>query len=117
MEESEPPKEQPTFEQSLADLEAVVHDLEEGQLGLADSLARYEQGIGHLKYCYQLLDQAERKIDLLTGVASDGTPQTRPFEATTTPANESTGRRRKSSRSGDAVTSERAIDREIDASP
>ena len=32
----------PTFEQSLAELERIVHDLEDGQTGLEESLARRE---------------------------------------------------------------------------
>ncbi len=83
-----------TFEASLAELEAIVHDLEEGELGLAESLARYEQGVKRLKYCYQLLQSAERKIDLLTGVGEDGSPNTEPFAVETTPLAESAGRRR-----------------------
>ena len=69
-----------SFEKSLAELEAIVHDLEEGQLGLAEALARYEQGVRHLKRCHELLSQAERKIELLTGVAEDGTPITQPLD-------------------------------------
>lgn len=84
-----------SFEQSLAQLETIVHDLEEGQIGLAEALARYEQGVGHLKRCYQLLDAAERKIEILTSLAPDGTALTEPFaEGETAPA-ESAGRRRK----------------------
>jgi exodeoxyribonuclease VII small subunit len=69
----------PSFEHSLAELEAIVHDLEDGQLGLGDALARYEQGVKHLKHCYALLTQAEQKIELLTGVAEDGTPIAQPY--------------------------------------
>ena len=67
------------FEDALAALETIVHQLEEGELGLADALARYEQGVKHLQRCYALLQDAEQKIDLLTGVKSDGTPITEPF--------------------------------------
>lgn len=81
------------FEHSLAELETIVHALEDGELSLAESLARYEQGVKHLKHCYQLLEQAERKIELLTGVAEDGTPLTRPFDAEATSLEESAGKR------------------------
>ena len=99
----ENPASDTTFEHSLAELEAVVHDLEEGQLGLAESLARYEQGVKHLKHCYQLLEAAERKIDLLTSVADDGTPATEPFEESSESLADSAGRRRKAKRSSPAV--------------
>jgi len=103
----------------LAELEAVVHDLEEGQLGLAEALARYEQGVKHLKHCYQLLEAAEQKIELLTSVADDGTPSTEPFGETTEPLAESAGRRRRSSKrastplSGEAASGA-AENRDID---
>ena len=96
----------PTFEHSLAELESVVHDLEEGQLGLAEALARYEQGVKHLKHCYQLLEAAERKIDLLTSVADDGAPSTAPFDESTESLSESAGRRRKVKRYPSAAPEE-----------
>jgi exodeoxyribonuclease VII small subunit len=70
---------QPTFETALAELESIVHQLEEGDLGLAESLGKYEQGVGHLKHCYQLLKAAEQKIELLTGIDSSGGATTEPF--------------------------------------
>jgi exodeoxyribonuclease VII small subunit len=90
------PSQPPTFEHSLSELEAIVHDLEEGRLGLGEALARYEQGVRHLKHCYQMLEAAEQKIELLAGVADDGTPQTQPFEMASEPLAESAGRRRRS---------------------
>jgi exodeoxyribonuclease VII small subunit len=104
----------PTFERSLAELESVVHDLEDGQLGLAESLARYEQGVKHLKHCYQLLEAAERKIELLTGVADDGSPSTQPFDESSESLAESAGRRRKTKRSA-SPASEEPIQGDIDA--
>jgi exodeoxyribonuclease VII small subunit len=103
-----------TFEHSLAELESVVHDLEDGQLGLAEALARYEQGVKHLKHCYQLLEAAERKIDLLTGVADDGTQSTEPFDESSESLSESAGRRRKVKRSTAAAPDKTSKD-DIDA--
>ncbi len=65
-----------TFEQHLARLEEAVTAMEAGQLGLADSLARYEHGMHHLKACLQLLESAERRVALVTGTQADGTPIT-----------------------------------------
>jgi exodeoxyribonuclease VII small subunit len=94
--------ETPSFEAALASLESIVHDLEDGDLGLAEALARYEQGIKHLRHCYDLLEQAERKIELLTGIDAEGRAKTVPFAETepvlTEPAQESApkpSRRRK----------------------
>src|SRR5437868_8430538 len=88
-----------SFEHSLAELEAIVHDLEEGQLGLAEALARYEQGVKHLSHCYQLLEAAERKIELLTSVADDGTASTEPFDESSESLADSAGRRKRRKRS------------------
>jgi exodeoxyribonuclease VII small subunit len=85
----------PSFEHSLAELEAIVHDLEDGQLGLAEALGRYEQGVKHLKHCYALLQEAEQKIELLTGVGDDGTPITEPFSKDVQPADKAVRRRPK----------------------
>ncbi len=61
-----------SFERSLQELEAIVGKLEDGKLGLAESLEQYEQGVRHLKACYQLLSEAEQRIALVSGLdASD----------------------------------------------
>jgi exodeoxyribonuclease VII small subunit len=70
----------PDFETALSQLEAIVHDLEEGELGLEQALLRYESGVKLLKQCYGLLDNAERRIELLSGVDSAGNPVTEPFD-------------------------------------
>jgi len=69
-----------SFEACLAELEQIVAELESGKLGLSDALARYEQGVKHLRSCQQLLERAERKIELLSGVDADGNPVTKPFD-------------------------------------
>jgi exodeoxyribonuclease VII small subunit len=69
-----------TFEESLEELEKIVSELESGKLGLSDALERYEQGVKHLKSCQNLLERAERKIELLSGVDADGNPITESFE-------------------------------------
>jgi exodeoxyribonuclease VII small subunit len=74
--------EPPTFETALAELQRVVHDLEEGQLGLEASLARFETGIELLRSCCRILDSAEQKIEILTGADAAGNPETAPFDAT-----------------------------------
>src|SRR4051812_18131724 len=69
-----------SFEESLLELEKIVAELESGKLGLSDALARYEEGVKHLKGCQQLLESAERKIELLSGIDAEGNPITTPFE-------------------------------------
>ncbi|MCI0639111.1 MAG: exodeoxyribonuclease VII small subunit [Gemmataceae bacterium] len=69
-----------TFEQALAEIKRIVDDLENGKLGLEESLERYEQGVGLLKRCYGQLRDAEQRIQLLVGVDEEGKPVTKPFE-------------------------------------
>jgi exodeoxyribonuclease VII small subunit len=68
------------FEESLADLECVVRDLEDGELGLDEALARYEQGVALINQCQARLNQAEQRILLLTGMEGDGGPILQPFK-------------------------------------
>jgi exodeoxyribonuclease VII small subunit len=70
----------PCFEDSLTELETIVAELESGKLGLSDALARYEQGVKHLKACQLLLERAERRIELLSGVDADGNPITQQLD-------------------------------------
>ena len=71
-----------TFEQALSALEQIVRDLEDGRLGLSESLARYEQGVKLLKNCYAQLEKAERRIELLTGIDAAGNAVVAPFDDT-----------------------------------
>jgi len=87
--------EAPCFEDALKELDAIAHDLEDGTLGLDESLQRFEQGIGLLRHCYKVLDAAERKIALLTGFDSDGNPVTEPFDGSATAEQGIAGRRKK----------------------
>jgi exodeoxyribonuclease VII small subunit len=92
---SELPSDSLSFEQSLAELDRIVRDLEDGQLGLEEALGRYEAGVALLKRCYGQLLQAEQRILLLTGVDGDGQPLTKPFGHTATAeANQADSKRR-----------------------
>ena len=72
--------ESPTFEQALADLERIVRELEDGKIGLEESLTRYEQGVTLLKKCYGQLKRAELRISELAGLDEQGQPVTKPFD-------------------------------------
>lgn len=68
------------FEDALEKLEDVVTRLEDGQQGLSQALAQYEAGMQYLKQCYALLDRAERRIELLTGMDAEGRVEVTPFD-------------------------------------
>ncbi len=78
----------PTFEQSLARLQELVDQLEDGQLTLGQSLAAYQEGIKHLQVCHAALTDTERKIEVLSGFNAAGEPITRPFDDAATHSEE-----------------------------
>lgn len=55
-----------TFESSMAELEEVVAKLESGDVTLDDSLKLFEKGIKLAKSCQSKLDEAEKKVKILT---------------------------------------------------
>jgi exodeoxyribonuclease VII small subunit len=79
---------QPKFEDALARIEQIVEDLERGEPTLSTALAKYEEGVTLVRSCYDLLEQAERSVALLTGVDEQGHPTIAPFDATATLARE-----------------------------
>jgi len=54
------------FEESLKKLEKIVEDLEKGDLSLDEALKKYQEGIDLSRSCSQRLDNAKKKIDVLT---------------------------------------------------
>jgi exodeoxyribonuclease VII small subunit len=78
----------PGFEDALARIEKIVADLERGEPALSAALAKYEDGVKLLRQCYQLLEEAEHSVAILTGVDDQGNPLTVPFDATATLARE-----------------------------
>ena len=70
---------QPSFEVTLAALEKIVAELEGGDLGLAESIEKYEQAAQYLQTCQTQLDRAERKIEIVSGVDAAGNPITEPL--------------------------------------
>lgn len=73
-------KKQPTFEESLAELETIMAELESGELTLDKMMERYEKGVKALQLCRKVLDDAEKKIELLVKM-KDGEFETEPFPA------------------------------------
>ena len=54
------------FETAIAELESVVKKLEDGDLSLEQSLALYERGVTLSKFCHARLEDAERRIEVLS---------------------------------------------------
>jgi exodeoxyribonuclease VII small subunit len=55
------------FETALAQLEALVAQMENGTLALDQSLAAYEKGVELARICQQRLDAAEQQVKVLQG--------------------------------------------------
>ncbi|UCH91056.1 MAG: exodeoxyribonuclease VII small subunit [Nitrospirota bacterium] len=53
------------FEKALSRLETIVTELETGELSLDDSLKIFEEGVKLSKTCLKMLDDAERKVEIL----------------------------------------------------
>jgi exodeoxyribonuclease VII small subunit len=66
------------FEDCLARLEQIVSRLEAGNLPLEESLAIFEEGVGLARSCSRYLEDAEKRIEVLTRDDA-GALNTRPF--------------------------------------
>ena len=55
----------PSFEQALAQLEALVTRLESGDLPLDEALSSFEQGVRLTRECQNALSAAQQKVQLL----------------------------------------------------
>ncbi|MGM0554106.1 MAG: exodeoxyribonuclease VII small subunit [Pseudomonadota bacterium] len=79
------------FEANLEALEALVARMESGELGLEQSLGEFQQGIELARRCQKALDDAQRRMEALTGDSSPDSddppgepnvPSTGPSDAT-----------------------------------
>jgi len=73
----ETPPEAPkfTFETGLEQLEAIVKEMESGDLPLERALELFERGTKLSEACRKQLEEAETRIELLTRRAGDMQPQ------------------------------------------
>jgi exodeoxyribonuclease VII small subunit len=69
-----------SFQEALAELEQILADVEGGQVGLEESLLKYERGNFLIQHCRSVLTAAEQQIELLSRSA-DGSMQSTPLEA------------------------------------
>ena len=66
------------FESALKSLEDIVGKLEAGDLTLDRSLELFEEGVRISRFCGSKLEEAERKVEILTRTA-EGTLAEQPF--------------------------------------
>ena len=51
-----------SFEDAIKNLTEIVNQIETGQVPLAESLEKYEQGMGIIRHCRRILLDAEKRI-------------------------------------------------------
>ena len=54
-----------TFEESLSELDAIVHNLEQGELSLEESMTLFERGLSLSQISQSKLQAAEQKVKIL----------------------------------------------------
>jgi exodeoxyribonuclease VII small subunit len=54
------------FEAALEQVEAIIEQVESGQIGLEESIAQYERGAALILRCRKILDRAEQRVQDLT---------------------------------------------------
>jgi exodeoxyribonuclease VII small subunit len=67
MSKTNPSDQELTYEQAYAELEGIVAALESGEHTLEEAIAKYERGQTLAKYCANMLDKAELKVQQLVG--------------------------------------------------
>jgi exodeoxyribonuclease VII small subunit len=67
------------FEEAIGELERILSEMEGGQVGLEDSLTKYERGTFLIQHCRGVLTAAEKQIELLSK-AEDDSIQSEPME-------------------------------------
>ena len=69
-----------SFEEMMQNLETIAKDLESGDLSLDDSVKKFEEGMKISKECSKILEDAEKKITILTK-DSEGNLKEEAFDA------------------------------------
>ncbi|MGI9282878.1 MAG: exodeoxyribonuclease VII small subunit [Endozoicomonas sp.] len=68
------------FEQSLTELDALVQQMESGDMSLEESLKAFEKGVKLTRECQKALTEAEQRVQQL--LENQGQLETRPFDQT-----------------------------------
>ena len=71
-----------TFENALTKLDRITAELEQGDLGLDNSLKKFDEGVQLVQFCNEKLEEARSQVDLL--LKKNDTLTTVPFSEETT---------------------------------
>ncbi len=83
-------EQEPTFEEAMSRLEAIVKELEGSELPLEKTLEMFEEGVKLSKVCHRKLTEAEKKVQVLMK-NREGEMETRPFEGEAAEDEDETG--------------------------
>lgn len=63
-----------SFEEALAELEAIVKKIDTGQETLAEAVSSFERGVNLKNHCEKMLKEAKLKIEKIT-ISADNQPE------------------------------------------
>lgn len=75
----ERPVDELSFEEAMAELEAIVDRLDRGEIPLEASIAAYERGTRLRRHCERKLGEAKLRVDRLVA-DGDGPPTAEPLD-------------------------------------
>lgn len=78
-----PESKSPEFEQSLAELEALVERLERGDMPLDEALKAFERGMELTRHCQGSLKAAQQRVEIL--LRRNGQVESEPFAVAESP--------------------------------
>ena len=59
-----------TIEESFVSLDAIIEELQNGDLTLEESFQKYEEGMKLIKNCNTAIDKVEKKLEVINGEES-----------------------------------------------
>lgn len=62
-------KKKPSLEETFAEIETIIEKMEQPEVSLDEAFKLYQRGVGGLKVCNELLDEVEKRMQIL---AADG---------------------------------------------
>jgi len=65
--------EEMSFEESMAELDKIVLEMERGEIPLETSLKQFENGVALARHTQKLLQEAEQKVKILSNVKGEET--------------------------------------------
>lgn len=71
-------KDSPSFEETISELDAIVSEMENGDLPLEVALEKFERGVALSRLGQQSLEQAEQKVKILVNEQGENQLHTLP---------------------------------------